>query len=245
MTERVFIDKDLYNKHSFLPMLFGKDTCILIIKYSEITNPADFYKRINANTRELPFIIDMDIDPSEDQINWLIRFSFSPSYYKNDSEFTLMISAENKKLNDSLLLQGYTSINLLNKSLLSAFHFGKLFGYVHVNDKQGLRDLLITGFVEKDMGTTNVGIDDLLGRIELYHQLKILSAEKKDLETQVINLSQELENHKKYLDIALRQKETEHILDFYHKQYEVLPLWYKKIGHLIKIILGRRKIKSL
>ena len=32
---------------------------------------------------------------------------------------------------------------------------------------------------------------------------------------------------------------------WYHKEYEVLPLWYKRFGHIIKVALGKRKFRSL
>jgi glycosyltransferase involved in cell wall biosynthesis len=43
--------------------------------------------------------------------------------------------------------------------------------------------------------------------------------------------------------------ESEHkyayLKDWYHKEYEVLPLWYKRFGHVIKVVQGNRTIKSL
>jgi len=32
------------------------------------------------------------------------------------------------------------------------------------------------------------------------------------------------------------------IQDWYNKEYEVLPLWYKRIGHIIKILTGKRSL---
>lgn len=32
---------------------------------------------------------------------------------------------------------------------------------------------------------------------------------------------------------------------FYWEEYEVLPLWYKRLGHLIKVITGKRKFRTL
>ena len=34
-------------------------------------------------------------------------------------------------------------------------------------------------------------------------------------------------------------------LDWYKKEYEVLPLWYKRFGHIIKVAKGKRTFKSL
>lgn len=37
----------------------------------------------------------------------------------------------------------------------------------------------------------------------------------------------------------------DNILNWYLKEYESLPLWYKRLGHVIKVMLGKRSIKSL
>ena len=37
----------------------------------------------------------------------------------------------------------------------------------------------------------------------------------------------------------------DNILDWYVKEYEALPIWYKRFGHVIKVMLGKRSIKSL
>lgn len=35
------------------------------------------------------------------------------------------------------------------------------------------------------------------------------------------------------------------IRKFYHHEYEVLPVWYKRFGHIIKVLMGKRKFRSL
>lgn len=40
-------------------------------------------------------------------------------------------------------------------------------------------------------------------------------------------------------------KKIKEIVGFYKNEYEILPLWYKKIGHIIKVITGKRTFKSL
>lgn len=35
------------------------------------------------------------------------------------------------------------------------------------------------------------------------------------------------------------------IKKFYHFEYEILPLWYKRFGHVIKVLMGKRTFKSL
>jgi glycosyltransferase involved in cell wall biosynthesis len=41
-----------------------------------------------------------------------------------------------------------------------------------------------------------------------------------------------------------RQNFTE-TKNWYYKEYEVLPLWFKRLGHIVKVFQGHRKLKSL
>ncbi|HTI07080.1 MAG TPA: hypothetical protein VL832_00955 [Puia sp.] len=41
------------------------------------------------------------------------------------------------------------------------------------------------------------------------------------------------------------KKDYHRLFKWYHKEYEVLPLWYKRFGHLIKVFMGQRSFKSL
>lgn len=44
------------------------------------------------------------------------------------------------------------------------------------------------------------------------------------------------------LELSAGSKEVTEILQFYHTEYEILPLWYKRFGHLLKFMIGRRKL---
>ena len=47
------------------------------------------------------------------------------------------------------------------------------------------------------------------------------------------------------LSKEIQEKEYHEVLDWYHNQYEILPLWYKRLGHIIKVIMGKRTFRSL
>lgn len=55
----------------------------------------------------------------------------------------------------------------------------------------------------------------------------------------------DLENQKTYLDFFKDKDEALKINEFYHNEYEILPLWYKKMGHIIKVLMGKRTFNSL
>lgn len=50
-----------------------------------------------------------------------------------------------------------------------------------------------------------------------------------------------------YIGLSKQVGESEYyeIKRWYQLEYEVLPLWYKRVGHLIKVLKGKRSFKSL
>lgn len=55
----------------------------------------------------------------------------------------------------------------------------------------------------------------------------------------------ELQTVNKLFAISSEANEVEHILQFYHREYESLPLWYKRFGHVIKVLTGKRDWRSV
>ncbi len=47
------------------------------------------------------------------------------------------------------------------------------------------------------------------------------------------------------LSKEVQEKEYYDIIDWYDNEYEILPLWYKQLGHIIKVIMGKRSFRSL
>jgi glycosyltransferase involved in cell wall biosynthesis len=91
---------------------------------------------------------------------------------------------------------------------------------------------------------------------KLWDKISILEKEKEDL------LNDSSQNHSNTLsqdngqfasheiplshDKELTYKEKFEITRiWYHKEYEVLPLWYKRLGHIIKVIKGKKNVRSL
>jgi hypothetical protein len=45
--------------------------------------------------------------------------------------------------------------------------------------------------------------------------------------------------------LSLQKKQTADNVEWYHNEYEILPTWYKRIGHVIKVMMGKRTFRSL
>lgn len=59
------------------------------------------------------------------------------------------------------------------------------------------------------------------------------------------HLQEENDIHRQLLDLSSQHSEVNYILRFYKNEYEILPLWYKRIGHIIKVLQGKRSFRSL
>ncbi|HEV2353416.1 MAG TPA: hypothetical protein VGR89_04190, partial [Puia sp.] len=55
-----------------------------------------------------------------------------------------------------------------------------------------------------------------------------------------VQLAEESLIRQQLLEAASKQNEVEYILRFYRNEYEILPLWYKRLGHVIKVLQGKR-----
>ncbi len=58
--------------------------------------------------------------------------------------------------------------------------------------------------------------------------------------SKIYDSNKELEKEMEFL-----KSNRDTIRDWYEKEYEVLPLWYKRFGHVLKVMTGKRSFKSL
>ena len=47
------------------------------------------------------------------------------------------------------------------------------------------------------------------------------------------------------LYLRMQKKQTADNVEWYHHEYEILPTWYKRLGHIVKVLMGRRTFRSL
>jgi glycosyltransferase involved in cell wall biosynthesis len=46
-------------------------------------------------------------------------------------------------------------------------------------------------------------------------------------------------------ELTWTKQEYSKLKDWYGQQYDILPLWYKRFGHIIKVVKGKRSVRSL
>ncbi|HTA81382.1 MAG TPA: glycosyltransferase [Bacteroidia bacterium] len=70
-----------------------------------------------------------------------------------------------------------------------------------------------------------------------------LTSSKKDTTSEINNtLSHQIESHS---EVEWYKNEADKIRLRYNSEYEILPLWYKRVGHVLKILKKRKLVKSV
>jgi hypothetical protein len=79
-----------------------------------------------------------------------------------------------------------------------------------------------------------------------------LKAQNRDLNKKVAQLElfnkaaqQEISNQISHNQILRSSAQATALQNYYNNEYEVLPLWFKRLGHVVKALMGKRSLKSL
>jgi len=121
--------------------------------------------------------------------------------------------------------------------LLSKRYYASKYIGIKSNDFAGFANAL--SVMEAKLFKEN---PDLFNHLNQFCQLKNVVVQ---LNENIRVVNEDLTNQKAYLKIFKDQDESVKINEFYRNEYEILPLWYKRLGHLIKALMGKRTWRSL
>lgn len=121
--------------------------------------------------------------------------------------------------------------------LLSEKFYAASFVGIHSDDPEPFLNGL--GRAEEKLIATNPN------QYEALKKIKETVEENVKFQQELMITKQDLSNYKTYLKFYQDKDETVKIQEFYFYEYEILPAWYKKIGHLIKVLSGKRTFSSL
>ena len=224
-----------------------------LIKFSDIAEPASTLKQLSEKKDATGCSIFFDVPPDVQNIIWLVRF-LSLSQYKKLSKSKIVFSEANsiERLEAAMSDYGIDDVKIISTDSWITFSLGVFSGWCFLAAADDILYNIIIDKVEFTAQDRERSVQVIRQQFkqffnsekDIYRITKRIVDENESLKQKVNELMLELDNSKTYLEIALRQKETENILRFYHKEYEVLPLWYKRVGHLIKIVTGRRSWKK-
>ncbi len=137
------------------------------------------------------------------------------------------------------LFKSTSELLLAYQDMIMAFEIGKkLFCYpaIQFNTAQLLIDLQhLEGKFKKNYPAL---YDTLEG-------VSYLSESNIKIKRNNLNLLNELENFKDHNKILRLSNSATELQAYYDREYEILPLWFKKAGHLLKVLMGKRTFRSL
>lgn len=79
-------------------------------------------------------------------------------------------------------------------------------------------------------GSLNIEENKLMSKLEL------LQEEINSLNNYHLNYN---------LTITRYKSQVAELMKFYKNEYEILPTWYKRLGHIVKVLMGKRTFRSL
>ncbi|WP_210465440.1 hypothetical protein [Rufibacter roseolus] len=250
LVNNIYLDSTLFERYAFSFNSY-RDNLVQLIRFSSIENRSEWLTEVSNNVHFPSFSILFDGEPNIENLKWLVRFSYLLKFNKVNNLPIVFIEKSDCEapVREVFSRQGYHKTNIVNLKMLITCKIGSLAGLVHYEEKIGGIDFIVNiiepAFTFEGIADCPRVVDYSVffnTKMDILQQLKSLNKICAEQEATIKDLSFELENQKKYLEIALRQKETEQILEFYHQEYEVLPLWFKRLGHVVKIALGRRKL---
>lgn len=188
-------------------------------------------------------------------------------FFNEHSKNNAAIDQFIKAINASCLSQGFDGIEVVylheksdpayTFSILHSFkdanHFQEIYYQLLVKELYVTRYLGVIGLQKQTFSDIiNLQLKTEKKLIENYPVLYLFMKQHFNFSKQIPLLEEELkylksdlENQKIYLQLFKDQDEALKIDNFYYNEYEILPLWYKKIGHIIKVVTGKRTFRSL
>jgi hypothetical protein len=83
------------------------------------------------------------------------------------------------------------------------------------------------------------------GLFSLKLQNRQLHKQVQQLELLCKAAQQEISNQVSHNQILRSSSQATALQNYYNNEYEVLPLWFKRLGHVVKALMGKRSFKSL
>jgi hypothetical protein len=201
--------------------------------------------------------------------NIFVQYSFHPNYHRVEQKPVICFNAADKEMPELILFikdlnrtfqaQGYKGVypmyfsdkpmpffsldNFclpihLTKSDIRSSYFDILKNQFYAAKYIGIRTSEITQAIQE----LKKAEDRLLQEQPI--QFKMLKRFS-ELSLSSTLLSEQLDLAKSDLDLLRSQDRALEINNFYKNEYEILPLWYKRFGHMLKVITGKRTLRSL
>ncbi len=237
-----------------------------------LDNLYNFTERIKLF--EFALTLDIHEAPTEESIKFIMSFLFLPCYLRIEQQPLINLSGTSQELlvKTSSALTAYLSSQGFNNVIINRFtrsadqsetNSCRLFissSELLKNYRQVLQsDQFYNNPVFFYAHSTDVFVESVsaLQQIErefkesypklytLINNNRMLEKEVGRLRRKMVYTEDELNHQKQYNDILRSEHSTKELQKYYDQEYEILPKWYKRIGHILKVITGKRTFRSL
>lgn len=220
------------------------------------------------------FSIGIEVETNADNMDYaaITSFLWLPGYLRPENELPLTLVSSNREMLDtvasrlefSLIQQGITRFRI-NKvisgtdqelagvaNLSSLINLEKDYGRLLNNDLLFDQSLFITvddkAEIIEALNLLRKAEGDFREQNPRLYQLARTAQQQASalnkLKMQQLALEAELKYQQEHNEILRATHPAKELQDYYNAQYEILPTWYKRFGHLLKLISGKRAFHS-
>lgn len=202
---------------------------------------------------------------NKDSINNIIAFFFFPQYQQFGHEPVILVENRTQKgfetfsaaLVEGAAQQGFIRIHLIEKNpdliytaedkerladdYRQALQNGteKSF-YLAVSDSSEMEAIsTLLKEVESAFATDNEAV------YNMQKENKALKEKVDELQYQLAVAEKEISHMSSHMAVLNSTSQAVSLQNYYNNEYEVLPRWYKQLGHVLKVISGKRTLHSL
>ena len=192
----------------------------------------------------------------------LISFFFLPGYYK-EKEFPVMVTdGRNIDALSSLLpaaeQQGFKGISIQAIPTASEVYSMEEAELLSTAYQAALKEAAAKNFFIDAAGWSAVTAADLLlegleeffkkenrNIFNLQQENRKLKSSFDEMELRISAADAEIRTLQSHVVTLQSGAQAKHLQQYYNNEYEVLPVWFKRLGHIVKVFQGKRNFKSL
>jgi hypothetical protein len=213
-------------------------------------------------------LLNLQAALTHEQATAIMAFFFFPNYNKPGVVPQIFVTGKNEEIialgidniQQSARAQAFSAIQVMPASALAnSYLAGDLQSIQEAYKTRLLSPVLPADaiYVRIAKEEETAAVQQLLAAEEtLFEQqhtgLFTLKKQNRQLQQQVQQLGslyqaaqQEISNQLSHNQILRSSSQATALQNYYNNEYEVLPLWYKRLGHIIKVLMGKRSFKSL
>lgn len=247
-----------------------EDDAAIVLEIDNKENNTQYYQLAEKYLTDSSFylLVKLHQPLTSLQATDIIAFLFFSNYHKPGGVPNILVDGENmaiiksgiEQLHKTAAEQGFSTINITLASALPLVFASTSQPVIIETYRSWLQsttataDALYVNIAQPaDINTIH---EALKVEERLFNEqnpgLFSLKAQNREFNKQLAQLAlfnkaahQEISNQVSHNQILRSSSQATALQNYYNNEYEVLPLWFKRLGHVVKALMGKRSFKSL